>query len=182
VFSDSELQRFLGIGDDKSLITSAKVMQEISAAARDRIGHINALLSTSRFSLDVPLVFNHILEKVRSRADIMSAVLEVRESREARAFRQQMAYLDEATEIGDDQVIFEIVQEMRDKVDSLRRKIDQPTVGFQVSFPLAVGLDPFGLWKLIKNRRKRHLTFIDQLYSSAAAARPIQLRLGRLRE
>ena len=90
-------------------------------------------------------------------------------------------FFNEARDIGDDKGLVEMALEMQDKLDSLRRNLDQPTVGLQVSLPFSVGIDPLAAFKKINNKRKRHLAFIDQLYNVGIRARSIKLKAGKLR-
>ena len=51
------------------------------------------------FKLDVRIIFNYVLEKASSRAEIIHVALEVRETKEATAFRKQLTLLDEAAAV-----------------------------------------------------------------------------------
>lgn len=134
-------------------------------------------------SLEVPLVFNYVLEKARSREDIIPVALEVRDSKEARAFREQLSFLDTATAIGDDKMVGQIIDEIGDKIKSLNKKLEQPSIDLAIAFPLAGEINIGQLAKFAQealvHRRKRHLIFIEQLYKSGVHARTIRRQLGK---
>ncbi len=85
----------------------------------------------------------------------------VRNSREARVFRKQLALLDEATMIGDDKLL-------------------APPINLAVGIPPSVSFDPFNIISRLKTRRKYHLMFIEQLYNSGVRARSIKRNVGKL--
>lgn len=157
-----------------------RVLQETEISVRDRTEALNSLLPQKSLVLDVPLVFNYILEKSHKREDIIPIALDVRDSREARAFRKQLALLDEAMAVGDYKLLVDLTGELRDKLNILGRKLDQPSVGLEIGFPPAVALDPLGIFERIKIKRRHHLVFIDQLYNAGLQARPFITRLGKL--
>jgi hypothetical protein len=64
--------------------------------------------------------------------------LALRDSKEARAFRQQMVFLDEATSVGDDKLVLTIALELTNKLGDLEKRVSQPTLEIQVSYPLAI--------------------------------------------
>jgi len=141
-----------------------KILDEITQSVKGTINEINSILPADRFTLDIPIVFNYILERVHKREDIISVALEVRNSKEARNFREHLALLDEATMVDDKNAMISLSREIRDKIDTLGRKLNQPSVGLTVGFPPTIQFDPLGTLKRINFKRKRHLMFIQQLY------------------
>jgi len=122
----------------------------------------------------------NVLDIAHGREDILKVALDVRNSREAQAFRKQLAFFDEATMVGDDKSLVPIIEEMRDKIDILGKKLAQPRIGLDIAFPWGVAVEPLSIWESIKFKRKRHLIFIEDLYNSAIRARSINIQLSKL--
>ncbi len=138
----------------------------------------------SYFELDVPLIFNHVIEKAKNRADILSVAMELRHSKEATAFRQQLKLLDAAAAVDDRKIVIRILSEIDDKIKSLNQKISQSSSGLSIAIPYQIGINVDTikevLNKTVFRHRKRHLLFIEQLYESGKQARSVRRHLGKL--
>lgn len=153
--------------------TTNNLLNNIKERADETITKRNDILSRQYFSLEMPILFGYVTEKVRHVNDIIPAALELRDSKEARAFRRQLILLDEAIKIGNDKVVGSIIDELDNKIRELNTKIKQPTLGIQVSFPPSITIDTSDFWKYIAANRKPHLLFIEQLYKNSVQSRPI---------
>lgn len=79
---------------------SSDILNSITGAVNQDITRPNRLVR-NYFKLEVPIIFNYVLEKAHTRQDIIPVALEFRESKEAQAFRKQLTLLDEAVSIDD---------------------------------------------------------------------------------
>jgi hypothetical protein len=143
------------------------------------INNRNSILSRQYFTLDVPIMFGCVIDRVRHAKDIIPVALELRDSRGARAFRQQLVALDEAVKVGDHKVVGTIVDELHGKLRELNTEIKQPTLGLQISFPPSIAIDTSAIWRRIAAIRKPHLLFIDQLYKNSIQSRTIMSKLRK---
>jgi hypothetical protein len=150
---------------------SEQVLDKTKSAAEQKVQQANEWLKQSRFSIDAPLVFGHIVERARHKRDIVSAAMEVRNSREATAFRRQCSLFDHALKTGDDKALIEMANEIDDKIKQLTERVGGAKINIDISFPLSITISPSELWEYIRAQRKRHLIFVGQLYDSAITSR-----------
>jgi hypothetical protein len=169
----AKMNRASGITVTNNLLR--RIKDRVDAVINNR----NSILSRQYFTLDVPIMFSYVIDQVRHAKDIISMALELRDSREARAFRQNLIVLDEAIKVGDNKLVGSIVDELENKVRELNTKIKQPTLGLQISFPPSIAIDTSAIWQRIAAIRKPHLLFIDQLYKNSIQSRTIMSKLRK---
>lgn len=149
-------------------------------AAQEKAKRLNDWLQKSRFSVEAPIVFSYVLGKAKRKRDLLGVALDIRDSKEARAFRKQCALFDQALAKGDDTAAIEMVDEVMDKIKQLQSRIDGPKFKVDFSFPLSITISPTELLEFIQQRRKRHLIFISHLYKSSIATKDLHARLRKV--
>lgn len=167
---------------DRSIYLSVKnnIINQITRMSKKKIDEMNLLLSRDRYKLDVPIIFNYVLEHVNRKKDIIPAALEVRQSKEATALRKQLSLLDEFTRLGEDELLVPLLIELEDKLKTLGKKLDQNSIGIQIGFPWSIAFNPIGVFKHFQYKRKRHLFFIDKIYNTAIRTQTVYTKLSRL--
>jgi hypothetical protein len=112
-----------------------RTLRKIEDVARGDIDIANQYLE-SYFKLDIPLIFNQVIERAKQRKDIIPIAMELRHSKEATAFRQQLKLLDEAAAIDDRKTLIQLLSEIDDKIKLLNKKVSQPLSGLSIAIPL----------------------------------------------
>jgi len=166
------------LNDDRSYSFAETILEKVEDVVDQKI-HVSNEYLKDYFTLDVPIIFNHVITKARTRSDIIGVAMELRETKEARAFRRQLTLLDEAAAVDAGKLVREIIDEIDDKIKALGKKLGQPTLDLQIAFPPSISLN-FGHIANIVHRRKRHLVFIQQLYEWGTQARTIRREMGKL--
>jgi hypothetical protein len=157
-----------------------RVLTEIKQIAEARASQLNPWLQRNHFSIEAPLVFSYVVKRSESKQDILSVAMDLRNSKEATAFRKQSTLFDQALKDGDDKTIVEMIEEMQDKTIQLSRRIKSPQLKLDISFPLSITISPTEIWEHIKNRRKRHLIFVSHLYEVALFSRDVNAHFNKL--
>lgn len=147
--------------------------------ATAKIDELNNLLGRPFFKLDVPVVFNYVLKQTKRRRDILRVALDVRNRREARAFRKAAANFDLATKNDDRKTIIEGIDDLQHHANTLRGSIAEPSIGISIGFPLSLEIEPITALRWAKSRR-RHLVFMSELYKEAISSRGLWRDLGSL--
>ena len=166
--------------DDYYKSFADQVLENVKNIASSETDQMNRLLSESRFSIETPMIFNYVLDENQSKAEtIIDTALRSRESKEAKSFRRFCGEFDLAARIGDDQTLYRLKAEIDKACEGLKTKCQQPTLEFDIEFPLSISLNPVELWRYVQHKRKRHLVFIDRLYQAALHSKSIYHQLLR---
>jgi hypothetical protein len=175
-------------------ITGAKQTSKYASVAEKTLNKIEDVINQDNkiadeyvgdyFKLDVPIIFNYIMEKARNRKDIIPVALEVREMKVARAFRNQLTLLDEAAAVGEGKIVKEMVREIDDRVKALGKKLGQPSIDLYVGAPLSISqnIGQIAKWiqAAITHHRKRHLIFIEKMFDWNRQPRSIRRQMSKL--
>ncbi len=161
-------------------IYGEQALTETAIAAEEKAHRLNSLLKRELFSVEAPIVFSYVIEKAREKEDLLSVAMDIRNSKEATAFRKQCSLFDQALKDGDDKALLSMTEELEDKIAQLRKRIEGPKLKFDISFPLGLTISPTEIWDFVKFRRKRHLIFISHLYEAALLSRNAYAHVQKL--
>jgi len=143
-------------------------MKAVEEAAEATAERRNRLIGQSMFNLEFPLILSYVLARVkRNWNEVIPCALELRRSSEARAFRKLCTKVDQATRAGDLDPLAEALDELSLRSKAWLNNLEEPSIDISIAFPLSIEFNPIGLWKHIKAGRKRHLIFLDKLYTES---------------
>lgn len=129
---------------------------------------MNKWLGQSRFKVEMPLVFNYVFEARGWNEDaIITKTLEMRDSKEVKAFRKVCSEFDTAAKVGDSKTMYRLQREVISSARRLNSQYNGPSIEIDIQFPLAISFKPQELWTYIQRRRKHHLVFIAKVYEAA---------------
>ncbi|HEU4324855.1 MAG TPA: hypothetical protein VFS21_17045 [Roseiflexaceae bacterium] len=143
------------------------VLDGLGDKLEGEIDDLRDLTGDLDLSLEVPLVFNDVLLRSKTRAEIIPRALELRDSAEARAFRQVARGFDQAVRTGQRAEIIERSRELKEHLVKLGQSSGGLPVEVDLAFPWSIAVNLGSVVRLFKDRSRRHLLFLSRLYESA---------------
>jgi hypothetical protein len=132
--------------------------------------YFEKVLELNMIEVNIPCILSAVLRNSTSLSDVIPLTIQLRESREAKAFRQWCNNLTQIIQQGDLAKIAEAIKEVKDLVTSWNKFLGL-TRGDNVDVSLGWGPAsvsiPFSLPRLLQRpiHFKRHLSFLHRIYS-----------------
>jgi len=138
-------------------------MDKLTDAKYERLAELNDFLYTKHSRIvHLPILFDYVLSKADSPAQIIKIALDVRERKDVRKYRGWCKKLDEALAQGQQEEAIKLIEAVKSYIDEISGRIKEspPKISVQVSFPPAIIFDVPSL----DLTRKGHLVFLEKIY------------------
>jgi hypothetical protein len=140
-------------------------LRVVETATKKTLEERNKIIGQNIFETTFPIILYYVFSKVKkSWGEFFPRLLEVRESKEAKAYRQLCEAIDIATKDNDMALLANVLDEFSRKSSEWKVKSELPPMQISIAFPPAIEFDPFEVLSIISSKRKRHLLFLDNLY------------------
>jgi hypothetical protein len=121
-------------------------------------------------TLRLPLIFNYLIGRSDSPADIIRLAFELRDSNPACSFREKCAELDNARKQGDSRLTNTLIQEMNTILKEIEQSIninDQKKVERKITLAASIPLGISASYTFDLKRLPKHLVFIRKVFDGS---------------